>query len=168
MLQRFLADRFRLKLRIESKEFTGYALVVAKSGLKLKASGSSTPPETPAGFPALPPGAPSLMTVNNRDSSGYILVRMTARQQPISELASIARTWNPDNEPVVDQTGLTGKYDFFLEHAMEWPGVSASGLPPAPSLSTALREQLGLELVRKKLAFPYAIVEGVSLTPSDN
>lgn len=153
MLQRFLEERFRLKLRMESKEFEAYALVVAKSGPKLKESASSNP---------------FLRAMNTRDSGGYFLIRVTAQQQPLSELATLARTWTPGGEPVVDQTGLTGKYDFTLEHTSELPGFPAAGIPSAPTLFTALREQLGLELVRKKVPFHHVIVEDVDRTPSDN
>ena len=56
-----------------------------------------------------------------------------------------------------------------LEHTIERPGNTiTSGLPSAPSLFTALPEQLGLELVRKKVPLPYAIVEAVDRTPSGN
>ncbi|HEX5107879.1 MAG TPA: TIGR03435 family protein [Vicinamibacterales bacterium] len=59
--------------------------------------------------------------------------------------------------PVLDKTGLTGLYDFTLKYAPEGrvagplgpppPGTPAPAVDPdAPSLFTALQEQLGLKL----------------------
>ena len=49
---------------------------------------------------------------------------------------------------IVDKTGLTGLYDFTMTFALEAPGPDAPPPvdPNAPSIFTAIQEQLGLKL----------------------
>jgi uncharacterized protein (TIGR03435 family) len=170
MMRNLLAERFQLKTHIESKDFPAYQLVIAKSGLKLKESGGASESGKPAlardGFPALPAG-PGLI-VNFSSIGAYQLVQTRGQQQPISALARTLRT--PGQEPVVDKTGLTGKYDFTLEYTIEAPGAShgADAEPPAAVIFTALQEQLGLQLIAKKLPFDVVVVESFERTPTGN
>jgi uncharacterized protein (TIGR03435 family) len=173
MMRRLLEERFHLKAHVESRDFPAYALVVAKSGLKIQESGSGDP--TPVadkrsprwdGFPDLPPGKPGL-TSSHSTSGGFILVRTRARQEPVSVLAEALQT--PGSQPVVDMTGLTGKYDFTLEYTHDLPGTPHDGeTPVAPSLFTALQQQLGLQLVAKKLPFDVVVVESFDRMPVGN
>jgi uncharacterized protein (TIGR03435 family) len=107
--------------------------------------------------------------MNNRAAGGgYILVRMKGQQQPVSMLAQVLR--NPAGRPVVDRTELNGSYDFLLEFSYD-PGGAAnnSGEPPtAPDLNTALREQLGVQLVAKKVPFDTVVVDSVDPLPTEN
>ena len=171
MMQSLLAERFQLKSHIESKNFPAYELLVAKSGPKLKESGSQSESRKPAAtedrFPTLPPGPG--FTANYSSSGIYPLVRMRAQQQPISALTRMLRT--PGQEPIVDKTGLTGKYDFTLEYTMDPSGghpTSDADPPVAPAIFTALQEQLGLQLVAKKLPFDVVVVESFDRTPTGN
>ena len=63
---------------------------------------------------------------------------------PISLFASVLAL--PLGRTVVDRTGLEGLYDLDVTYAPVAPGAVAADLPDAPSLFTALREQLGLKL----------------------
>ncbi len=166
MLQNLLAERFRLKLRIESREFPAYELVVGKSGAKLIESKAGTPfrnARTPDGFPKLETGKPG-MSMANSISGGYPLQRLVAQREPISVLLVMMRA--PDGRPIVDCTGLTGTYDFTLEFsAVAGP---PAGLPPAPDLITAVHEQLGLDVVGKKLPFDVLVIESVDRAPTEN
>jgi uncharacterized protein (TIGR03435 family) len=171
MMQSLLLERFQLKSHIEMRNFPAYELLVAKSGLKLKESGAAPESRKSAAsedrFPPLPPGPG--FTANYSSSGIYPLVRMRAQQQPISALTRMLRT--PGQEPVVDNTGLTGKYDFTLEYTMDPPGGRATtdGDPPvAPAIFTALQEQLGLQLIAKKLPFNVVVVESFDRTPIGN
>ena len=146
MMRNLLAERFQLKTHMESKDFPAYELVIAKSGLKLKESGGASespkPAAAQAGFPTLPAG-PGLV-VNFSSSGAYQLVRTRGQQQPISALARTLRT--PGQEPVVDKTGLTGKYDFTLEYTMDPPGARQPEMwnpLPRPSSSPLSRNSLG-------------------------
>jgi uncharacterized protein (TIGR03435 family) len=172
MMQNLLAERFHLKMHIESKEFPGYELVVSKTALKLTDAAGSSGPETtrPArdeGFPVLPPGRPG-MAATMSDSGDYILIRMRSRRQPVSALARMISV--PDEPPVADKTGLTGTYDFTLEYTREPRGVTPVDAPPpaAPDLFQALQQQLGLQLVAKKLPFDVVVIDSIDKMPTAN
>jgi uncharacterized protein (TIGR03435 family) len=150
MLQNLLADRFGLKLHHETKDSQVYELVVDKNGPKFKpttlADSAATPipdgpPQPPLGppklgkdgFPQLPqadrPGMMMMMTMG----TGGPRARMVAKAQTIAQVAQMLG--NQVNRPVVDKTGLTGKYDFTLEFEFE-PGSGGGPkglmLPPPP------------------------------------
>ena len=98
-----------------------------------------------------------------------MLTQLRAQQQPLSRLAVMLRTAEP--RPIVDRTGLTGKYDFTLEFSSDLPnGNTDTGSEPpgAPDLNTALQEQLGLQLIPKKLPFDVVVVESFDRLPTEN
>ena len=77
---------------------------------------------------------------------------------------------------VVDQTGLTGSWDFKLEWS-QWEqystssGAVAAGTPsatPAVSLFDAVESQLGLRLESKKLQLPVLVIDHVDRVPAKN
>jgi uncharacterized protein (TIGR03435 family) len=70
-------------------------------------------------------------------SGGFQLTRLKAQLEPLSVLAGFLRT--PDNLPVIDKTGVTGKYSFSLEYTMDVPGAAPDAPPIAPGLFTALQ-----------------------------
>jgi uncharacterized protein (TIGR03435 family) len=171
MMRNLLTERFHLKAHVEKRDFTGYALIVARSGSKLKESSAELPPlpdSTREEFPQLTPGRPGLASRNTvRD--GNVLVRMRGHREPVSVFATGLQV--PGKQPVVDQTGLTGRYDFTLEYS--YPLTNASpdnpALPSAlPDLFTALQQQLGLQLVSRKLPFDVVVVESVDKSPIEN
>jgi uncharacterized protein (TIGR03435 family) len=136
MLRQLLSERFKLTFHREPKELSIYTLRVAKGGSKLKES-TVSPDLTPQGRPPLA----FVMSPT--------LVRLPARYATIAEFASVLQR-SPLDRPVVDQTGLGGRYDFDLAFAPDeslWGGL----LPrpdnsDKPGLFTAVQEQLGLRL----------------------
>ena len=77
MLQNFLAERFHLKLHIQSKEFPAYELVIAKSGPKLSTPASRS--QAKDGWPDLPPNRPG-MAANLASAGGSLeLVRLKSQ-----------------------------------------------------------------------------------------
>ncbi len=177
MLQNLLAERFHLKLHKESREFPAYELTVAKSGPKFQKSAQEAvaqtefvrPKVSADGFVQLAPNRSDLATVQSV-SGGYIVVRMTARHQPMSTLARVLRS-QQDQRPIVDATGLAGEYDFQLEYTREIPGAAPTTnpqAPVAPDMFTALTQQLGLKLVPKKLPFEVLVIEAFDKTPVEN
>jgi uncharacterized protein (TIGR03435 family) len=160
MLQNFLAERFHLKHHMETREFTGYELVVAKNGPKLLAAG--TAPEHLEGFPDLNMNRPDMRSVHTI-SNGNLLVRMRGRLRTTAQLADSLQP--PDDGPVADKTGLPGKYDFALEYGMERPGAPPSDVP---DLFTALQQQLGLQLLRKKIPLDVVVVDSIDKLPTGN
>jgi len=125
MLQALLEDRFHLKVHRETREGKVYALVVAKSGSKLKEPAGSDPPGI--GVHRMdPPERPSLtyVWVGNRVSVLSLAERLSANLQA----------------PVLDRTGIEGDHDFRLEFAPDDPAATG------PSIFAAIQEQLGLKL----------------------
>jgi uncharacterized protein (TIGR03435 family) len=118
MLQALLIERFQLKFRGETKEMPGYALVVSKGGPKSKEAKGD---EVVTSFGGVPkPMSPSI-SLMARKYSMPVLVNLLSQIAP---------------GPVIDQTGLNGAYDFELS----WDEDAG------PSVFTALRQQLGLQL----------------------
>ncbi len=133
MLRTLLADRFQLTFHREQKEFSIYALEVTKSGPKLKAS--TAPPDDP---PAL------ISTVYPQR------ILLPARNVTMGDLVSMMQRAILDR-PVVDRTGLTGRYDFDLEWAPDETQFGgevppASSEAPSAPLFSAIQQQLGLRL----------------------
>jgi uncharacterized protein (TIGR03435 family) len=170
MLQNLLADRFHLSLHHETKNFQAYELVPDKSGSKLKESveDSGAPPEpsSPA-FRQLSPQARSAvlagMTLN---MSTQVLI--AGRMRSTEWLAEVLG--NELGIPVVDKTGLTGKYDYYLEFAppRRPPGVPPDDNNPLPSIFNAVQEQLGLKLDEKKLPFDVLVIDRIEKIPTEN
>ena len=147
MLQAMLADRFGLVVHRDSKETTGYALTVGKSGSKLKAATS---------------GARGML-LGRSASSG--LRTLNGNTASTAQLASILA--DVLGRPVEDQTGLAGVFDFSVEWTPDATSESMlpgkAGNPDAPGFSqagpsifTALQDTLGLRLETRKVA-----VEGI-------
>jgi uncharacterized protein (TIGR03435 family) len=123
MEQSLLADRFKLKVHFETRELPMFALMIAKGGPKL----------TPA---------------KDGESS-----RLSVRQNEMTATAISVDEWihSPflGGRVVVDQTGLKEKYDFTLTWSEPslTSGAAQENGTDAPSLFTAVQEQLGLKLI---------------------
>ena len=188
MLQNLLAERFHLALHRDSKEVNGYDLVVGKNGSKLKAAGDPDAPvvDGPAfapgerpkidkdGFPQL--DRPALVTMVSL-RNGILDAKAVAKEQPLSKLTDMLG--NELRAPVIDKTGLAGRYDFTLEFAPDPanlpglppppPGAAAAlETSPAPTIQAAIQEQLGLRLEQKKIPVEMLIIDRVDKTPTEN
>jgi uncharacterized protein (TIGR03435 family) len=159
MLQSMLADRFKLKIRREPKERDGFALLIAKSGLKLK-SGS--------GELELPHLVP--------DAARSIGDRIIKGNSPLKELADFLLVFVGQGQspsPIVDKTGLTGMYEYTLAlHSVASGGaVRGTGGDIGggfnPPVSKALEEQLGLTLLPQKVQSQAIVIEDAE-KPSEN
>jgi uncharacterized protein (TIGR03435 family) len=158
MLQNLLAERFKLKLHVESRDFPVFELVVGKNGPKLTESVEGRPMKPPEGFPEPPANRPGYLMHN--DASG---TRMSAHEVTMAMLVHALR--HHAGRVLVDKTGLTGKYDFTLQFN-EWEGRPPVD-DPSPSLSTAL-QQLGLKQVDGKAPFDFLVIEHVEKVPTEN
>jgi uncharacterized protein (TIGR03435 family) len=115
------------------------------------------------------PGHSVATTVNGR-------VRVAASKIPISRLAEILA--NQLGRPVLDQTGLTGLYDYTLQFSPEGlaggPAATTPASDPAldkedaPSVFTAVQEQLGLRLQQKNGPVDVLVIDHVEKTPTEN
>jgi uncharacterized protein (TIGR03435 family) len=146
MMQALLGDRFKLQVHRETRQVLAYDLVVAKGGPKMKEG------EPDAGGLRLSNGKliPMRMFISNGTEN------VTAQAFPMDQLANLLTRVREVGHTVTDKTGLTGKYSFTLSFAAS-PGVgpASAGAPtdatapePAPSIFTALEDQLGLKLKR--------------------
>ena len=144
-MQALLLDRFALVLRAETREMPIYGLVAGKSGHKLKASSDEKK-------------GPSMRTGNGSMTAAGISVKHLA-----NVLSSIV------GRPVMDETGITGDFDFQLEWTPEEgprePGTTSDSI--RPSIFTALQEQLGLKLESKRGPAPVLVIEKIE-KPSAN
>ena len=179
MMQNLLAERFHLKLHNESREFPAWELTVAASGAKFKESSAapetapasaprSSPPQADSdGFPVLPSDKPGFV-VRYTIVDGFVVGHLAARQQPVTVLTGSFGL--QDDPPIVDKTGLAGKYNFKLEFSREPPGapLAEAKVPPVPDLFTAVQQQLGLQFKPRKLPFDVIVVESIARTPTDN
>jgi uncharacterized protein (TIGR03435 family) len=157
MLRRLLADRFNLMFHRTTKQLPIYSLRLAKNGSKLKESAVS--PD------ASPEGPPPLVFVIFPEA-----VRLPGRYATTAELASVLQRAALDR-PVVDQTGLSGRYDFDLEFSPD-ENLFGGALPKnndgtRPSLFTAIQEQLGLKLEAKKGPVEIVVIDRAE-HPSEN
>ena len=136
MIQSLLADRFKLVVHNETKDAPIYELGLAKSGSKLP---KSTPGDTFAkGIKGIddnpvPIGYPVLLSL------GHLFGQAVTIASLIDYMTSAL------HRPVVDTTGLTGKYDLSLEWTPD-NTPDDSPLAGGPSLFTSVQEQLGLKL----------------------
>ena len=148
MLQHLLEDRFKLVVRREAKEMKAYVLVVAKGGSKIEAS----------------QGGDLAVQKVNASKTVY-------RNMAMPVFANLLAF--PVDDTVVDQTGLSGTYDFTLNYMPErlGPGVlegrEPGPDPNAPSLSTALQEQLGLKLESRKGPLEMLAIEHIEKLSSN-
>ncbi len=155
MLQKLLADRFQLSFHHDKKELPVFALVVAKTGPKITKSDGD------------PNGAPSLLFRG--------LGMLPVRNATMADFASVMQSAVLDR-PVVDQTGLAGRYDFLLTWTPDETQFAALGGAPRPptdkpdappDLFAAIQQQAGLKFESTKAAVDVMVIDKVE-KPSEN
>ena len=158
MLRKLLSDRFGLAFHREEKQMRVYALTVAKGGSKLKES-TFSPDASPQGPP------PLIFVVSPQ------LVKLPGRYATVAEFASVLQRAALEN-PVLDRTGLSGRYDFDLEFTPDetvFGGALGRGTDDStkPNLFTAIQQQLGLRLEATKGPVQALVIDHVG-RPSEN
>jgi uncharacterized protein (TIGR03435 family) len=155
MVQKLLADRFQLKFHNEKREMSAYILTVSKAGPKMTKNPAG--PNDLPGFGFGPIGTLHVMRANMGDFTGFLQSNVLDR-------------------PVVNQTGLDGRWDFVLKWTpdqSQFPGRNltvpqpADGAEAAPPLFTAIQEQLGLKLEAQKTPVEVMVIDHVD-HPSPN
>jgi uncharacterized protein (TIGR03435 family) len=162
MLQALLADRFKLTLHRETRESPVYNLVVSRGGLKMRPSKDQTlwagdyPDGSPDGRPLTGGGPKSL-------APG----RFAGDAIPMTMFVNLLA--GPLDRPVINKTGLTGRFDIDLRYAPgsgQAPSVESVGSAPPDSSSeaslfTAIQEQLGLRLESTKGPVEMLIIDHI-------
>jgi len=156
MLQKLLVERFQLKFHYEKRAMPAFVLAAAKSGLKLN--------------PTLMDG-PSL-SENERESSNGLTIAI--RNTTFAELTLFFQGFVLDR-PVVDQTGIKGRYDFvftFMPDESMFGGQMVMPAKPdsaetAPSLFEVFQQQFGLKLTPEKIPVDVLVIDHVE-KPSAN
>jgi uncharacterized protein (TIGR03435 family) len=182
MMQALLRDRFQLKIHVEQREQPVFALLVAKGGPKLQTAAPAAPEPAPEQAKAVQP--PNLADpLPQRPPKGTWMMRVTSTKAEMTvsggTMEQLASTLSGQQETeahvVIDKTGLTGKYDWYLTWtpadaptSAEQKGVDGSPAgPDAPGLLTALQEQLGLRLEAQKGPVQVVVIEHLE-PPSPN
>src|SRR5579863_2374698 len=157
MIQKLLADRFQLKFHFEKRDLSAYAVTITKAGAKIIRS-----QDDPKGLPGFNFG---------RTPSGTTL---TFRNSPMSQVTAVLQNFL--DKPVVDQSGLSERYDFTLTFTLDPAQMARLGGPPipaaenpdaAPDVFTAFQQQLGLKLESTKAPVDVMVIDKVE-KPSEN
>jgi uncharacterized protein (TIGR03435 family) len=155
MWQKLLAERFKLSFHRDKKELSVYVLSVSKTGQKLTKSEGD------------PNGLPGLWFQG--------LGKLNVSNATMEDFAGLMQSSVLDR-PVLDQTGLTGRWNFILNWTPDDSQFASFGMkipPPTgganepPALYTAIQEQLGLKLETTKAAADVLVVDHVE-KPSEN
>jgi uncharacterized protein (TIGR03435 family) len=171
MMRSLLADRFKLIVRHETKEQPIYAMVVAKNGLKLHEAAPAPEPD-PSTRPS--PGGP-VGRGGIQMRRGELIANAVGLDRLEDILSRIV------GRVVLNQTGLTGVYDFDLKWTPEegeGPIMRGpAGPPPAdappppeangPNIFSAVQDQLGLKLESQKSPVDTIVIEHIE-KPSEN
>ncbi len=205
MLQNMLAERFKLAIHRDKKEMQVYDMVVAKGGPKLKES-VEEPAKDDApddGFAPPPPGGrargPNLdkdgYPVIPKGCNGCIMVvgggkaRLHSEKETMKGFADTLAS--QVGKPVMDATGLKGKYEIDVSFDMGGMMMARGGMPPPPGggagvgpettvplgssdsdmgvpLAGAIQSQLGLKLEPKKGQVEIVVVDHVEKVPTEN
>jgi uncharacterized protein (TIGR03435 family) len=173
LLRTLLEDRFQLRVHRETKEGPIYLLTVAPGGVKLQPSNCVV--VDPAHMPA-PPAPdekrPQNCGVNKSGGNGPVrTLSVTGLKMDETDLARVGLPGlnfylsSMLGRAVVDKTGLTGRFDIHLEYTPTELAAAADN--PAPSIFTAVQEQLGLKLESARGPVQVLIIDRVE-RPSEN
>jgi uncharacterized protein (TIGR03435 family) len=165
MLQALLEDRFRLKVRHETREVPVYALTVDRSGLKLqRATEGSCVLRDYSSFPRqpLPRGKRYCNDVVGRKRPNTYLNLENATIESFCNLLSLVM-----DRPIVDKSEIAGRYNFQLEFATD-RSTSGGLLPVEPSNESSaasvfnvMQQQLGLKLESTKGPREFLVIDHV-------
>jgi uncharacterized protein (TIGR03435 family) len=148
MYRKLLATRFGLVFHRESRELPAYAIVVAKGAPKLAKTKRD-------------PGESTTFLYTNQ-------IVLTVRNASMSDFAHGMQETFMD-KPVVDQTGLTDRFDFELkwtpdefQSGVQPPAPSSENVDAPPGLYTAIQEQLGLKIVSTKAPVEALVIDHIT------
>ena len=171
MLRTLLTDRVKLAVHRETREIPIYALVRVKPGGPLGPRLRSAAVDCVALMAAAQKGTPlppsNRILCGTRARAGTIAIGGMTMDQISSGL------WPQLGRVVVDRTGLQGSFDLDLDFAPESPAAASTGAPDAPpqsdapSIFTAVQEQLGLKLESTRGPVEVLVIDRVERPTED-
>jgi uncharacterized protein (TIGR03435 family) len=180
MLRNLLIERFQVVLHRENRAISGFALTVAKGGLKMSESDPTvSATDEPQANGPLPTGSDGFPILRKSVITGapMILYRQgRARLQGLRvATGQLADSLSHQlDRIVVDETGLTGEYDITVNWTPEAnePGARQPGAQedagPESTVFMALEQQLGIKVVAKKVQRETVVVDSAARTPTEN
>lgn len=168
MMQALLEERFKLKIHRETKEVPVYALTVAGTGLRLKPfqDGSCTPVDfTKLTMSALVSRVPGVNYCRNAARRAEGIEIYDAQGTTIDEFCTLE--FGRMDRPVVNRTGIAGRFDIHLEFAPGALNPDAASGPSGPSIFTAIQQQLGLKLEAARGPGEFVVIDHIE-RPSEN
>jgi len=145
MIQKALSERFGLLFHRQKRPLPVYAIQIAKGGTKLTPAAH---PEHEAGQRANGQGTEMTAIYSSATIQDFILGEQFFLDRPL-----------------IDQTGLKGKYDITLRYTHDEANAADPNAPPG--LFTAIQEQLGLKLTPVKVPVDVFVIDHVE-QPSAN
>jgi len=155
MLQAMLADRFKLKVRSETKDIPIYALVLARK------DGQLGPRLKRSSIDCMTPGRPlpsEKCGMQTDSSTGLVTavgvdIDMLTSWLELMVRADGARLERQGGRPIENITGLTGSFDFTYDQRPRGPD--------GPSIFTMIQEEYGLKLESRTGTAKILIIEHV-------
>jgi bla regulator protein BlaR1 len=159
MMRSLLADRFKFAFHMETRQVAVLALVVAKPG---KTGPRLTPhPADPPCEANLPPACNSILGLPPGVPGRS---RLGGRNVTIALMADMFSQRTDPGRPIIDATGLHGKFDFQIEFV---PEAKTESDPDGPRFEQALPDQLGLRMESRRSPMAIMVVDHIE-RPSEN
>lgn len=178
MVRALLADRFRLRAHTETRELPAYVLTLARGdrrlGSQIKPTAADCSKATTLtqdeiraaareGWP--PCGMVYVVSyvVSEPGSSGMRQVKMRVRRSGITLRDFAATLPETVGRPVVDATGLDGRFDIEYSYSAQPmnPNADSPFGPDAPGVFVAFDEQLGLKLESQRATVPVLVIDSI-------
>jgi uncharacterized protein (TIGR03435 family) len=178
MLQTLLEDRFKLAVHKDIRPLPTYALTVGKKLQIKEADGTGETgckPQAASGAPV--EGGIRLMTSN---ASGVMttinlgpgmIIQFQCRNMTMAAFAEGLRGMMGSSvgpNPVLDETGLKGNWNFDIKWSMQLMGPMMANAGDRITVFDAMEKQLGLKLEQRQVPTPVIVVDSVNRTPGDN
>jgi uncharacterized protein (TIGR03435 family) len=152
MMQALLRERFKLTLHLQTKELGAYLLVAGKNGPKVHESTTE---------------GESSVDVNQRQMS--VSIQRAPASQLVEMLSNFLRA------PVIDMTGLKGRYDLTIsvakyaaDTAAQGKSVESTPMDTMALVTTLLQSELGLKLEAKKMPLEVVVIDRAEKSPVEN
>jgi uncharacterized protein (TIGR03435 family) len=143
MLRTLLGERLGVSAHLERKEMPVYAVVIGKHGLKMTASNID---------------GPQMITL---DQNGIETHLRWSMYELMAEFSAVL------GRPLVNETGLNGRYDFHIDPKKVPPDYRGADRA-AIQLVGVMKTQLGLDIKSRKQAVDVLVVDHAEREPREN